>query len=105
NHSGPWPETRTAQTCDQVIHTVCEARRPPGRFNLEQRLRRDEPSVDLRADRKFRGGGEAEEILRFSPGLCRKYRGHNAESACGKGRFPALLRCGRCLPRGLAQFG
>ena len=65
----------------------------------------DEPSIDLRAYRKFCGGGTAQEILRLGPGLCRKCLGHNAGAARGKRRFPASLRRRRCTPRSLAQFG
>ena len=86
NHSRSWPETLAAQTYDQVVHAVREEW-SPGRLALEQRLRGNKPSINLRADRRFReGGGTAQEILRFGPGLCRKRLRDNSR------RFRSCLR-------------
>ena len=69
NHSRSWLETRAAPTCDQVVHAGREEW-SPGWLALEQRFRGDKPSINLRADRKLRGGGAAQAILRFDPGFC-----------------------------------
>src|SRR5262249_15895730 len=61
NHSRSWPETRAAQTCDQVVHAVREEW-SPRRLALEQRFRGDEPSSIFELTGSF---VEAERLKKF----------------------------------------